>query len=193
MLHFRVREQVLKQVERRGVEPLQIVEEQRQWMFRSCEDVDEAPEHKLKSILSVLWWKIRNGWLRADYELQFGDEVNNERPIRVQRLPKALAPTLELGLAPAQQPADQALKGLRQRRIGNVALVLIEFAGGEKAARRHQRLVQLIDDCGLADAGVARDQHQLRPAAGDDAVEGGKQGLDLALSPVEFLRDQQPV
>ena len=56
-----------------------------------------------------------------------------------------------------------------------------------------QRLVQLIDDRGLADAGIAGDQHQLRPAAGHDAVEGGEQGLDLALSPVQFLGNQKPV
>jgi hypothetical protein len=53
--------------------------------------------------------------------------------------------------------------------------------------------VQLIDDSGLADAGISRDQHQLRPAAGDDAVEDSEQGLDLALAAVELLGDQQPV
>ncbi len=53
--------------------------------------------------------------------------------------------------------------------------------------------MQLIDDGGLADAGIAGDQHQLRPAASDDAVEGGEQGLDLALSPVQFLGNQKPV
>ena len=88
---------------------------------------------------------------------------------------------------------DQALKGLRQRRIGDVALVLVELARGEEPARRHQRLVQLVDDRGLADAGIAGDQHQLRRAARDDAIEGGEQGLDLALSPVELLGDQEPV
>ena len=53
--------------------------------------------------------------------------------------------------------------------------------------------MQLIDDGGLADAGIAGDQHQLRRAAGDDAIEGGEQGLDLARSPVQFLGNQQPV
>ena len=71
----------------------------------------------------------------------------------------------QLGLALAQQRPDQALKRLRQRRIGDVALVLVELARGEQAARRHQRLVQFIDDRGFADAGIARDQHQLRRAA----------------------------
>jgi hypothetical protein len=53
--------------------------------------------------------------------------------------------------------------------------------------------MQLIDDRGLADAGIARDQHQLRSTALDDTVEGGEQGLDLARPPVQFLGDQQPV
>ena len=89
--------------------------------------------------------------------------------------------------------SDQALKRLRQRRIGNVALVLVELARGEQPARRDKRLVQLVDDRGLADAGIARDQNQLRRAARDHAIEGGEQGLDLALSPVQLLGDQQPI
>ena len=58
-------------------------------------------------------------------------------------------------------------------------------------ARRDKRLVQFVDDRGFADAGIARDQNQLRRAARDHAIEGAKQGLDLALSPVQLLRDQQ--
>src|SRR5713101_1708372 len=76
--HFRVRDQMLEEIERRRVEPLQIVEEQGERVFRPCEYLDEAPEHQLEPILGVLWWKIRNRWLRADYEFQFRDEVNNE-------------------------------------------------------------------------------------------------------------------
>src|ERR1700721_2991359 len=100
MLHFRLRDQVLKEVERRCIQPLQIIEEQRERMFRPCECVDEAPEHQLEPIPSVLRWKIRNWWLRADYEFQFRDEVNDEQPIRTQSVLKMLAPNLQLGLAP---------------------------------------------------------------------------------------------
>ena len=117
----------------------------------------------------------------------------DELTIRAQRLAQSVAPAGQLGLALAQKRADQALEGLRQRRIRDVALVLVELAGGEQAARRHQRLVQLIDDGGLADAGISGDQHQLRRAARDDAVEGGEQGLDLALPAVQLLGNQQPV
>ena len=53
--------------------------------------------------------------------------------------------------------------------------------------------MKLVDDRGLADAGVSGNQHQLRPAAGDDTVEGGKQGIDLGCPTIQFLGDQQPV
>ena len=52
VLHVRLRQQILEQVERRRVEPLQIVEEQRQRMFRPREDADEAPEHQLETDLA---------------------------------------------------------------------------------------------------------------------------------------------
>src|SRR6202023_2940211 len=45
----------------------------------------------------------------------------------------------------------------------------------------------------LADAGISGDQYQLRPTAVDDAIKGGEQGLDLALSSVQFLGNQKPV
>ena len=162
-------------------------------MLRPREDAEKAPEHQLETALCVLRRKLRDRRLLSDEELQFGDKVDHELPVRAQRLAQRVAPAGQLGVALAQERADQALKGLRQRGIRDVALVLIELAGGEQAARRHQRLVQLVDDRGLADAGIAGDEHQLRSAAGDDAVEGGEQGVDLALSPVQFLGDQQPV
>ena len=106
---------------------------------------------------------------------------------------KRVAPVAQLGFALAQKRTDQALEGLRQRGIRDVALVLVELARCKQAARRNQHLVQLVDDRGLADAGIAGDQHQLRRAAGHDAVEGGEQGVDLALPPVQLLGNQQPV
>ena len=53
--------------------------------------------------------------------------------------------------------------------------------------------MQLVDHRGLADARIAGHEHQLRGALGHDPVEGGEQRLDLALAPVQFLGDQQPV
>src|SRR5712691_9063095 len=191
--HLRVRDQVIDEVERRCIKPLQIVEEQRERVFRPCEYLDEAPEDQLKPILGVLWWKIRNRGLRANYELQFRNEVNNERPIRVQRLAKMVAPALELGLALTQQPADEALKGLRQRGVRNVALVLVEFARCKKAAWRNQHLVELVDNGRFSDPRISGNEHQFRRATCYDSIESGEQGVDLACSSIQFLRDQQPV
>src|SRR5262249_50958114 len=53
--------------------------------------------------------------------------------------------------------------------------------------------MELIDHGGLADTGVPGNEHQLRPAAGCDSVEGGEQGLDLGCPPVQLLGYQQPV
>ncbi len=156
-------------------------------MFRSSEYSDESPEHELKATLCLLRRKLRDRRLFTNDELQFGDEVDHEPSVRAQRFHKGVAPTTQIGVTLAEKRSHQAPKSLDQRRIGDVSFELIELAGGEKPTLRHQRLVQLVDDGGLADAGIAGDQHQLGPAAGDDAVEGGEQGLDLALAPVQFL------
>ena len=59
MPHFRVRHQMLKQVERCCVQPLQIVEEQRERMLLAREHAEEAPEHHLEAILRVLRRQVR--------------------------------------------------------------------------------------------------------------------------------------
>ena len=60
VLQIRLGQQILEQVERRRVEPLQIVEEQRQRMFRPGEDADEASEHQLEPRLRLLRRQLRN-------------------------------------------------------------------------------------------------------------------------------------
>ena len=191
--HIRLGQQVLEQIERRRIEPLQIVEEQGQRMLRPGEHAEEAPEDQLEASLRVLRRQLGHRRLLADDELQLGDQIHHELPVRTQRLAERLTPAAELRFALRQERTDQTLKGLREGRIRDVALVLVELARGKQAARRHQHLVQLVHDRGLADPGIAGDQHQLRRAALDDALEGGEQGLDLALAPVQLLGDQQPV
>src|SRR5260370_14740356 len=53
--------------------------------------------------------------------------------------------------------------------------------------------MEFIDDRGLADAGVAGNKNKLRPTAGYNTVEGGKQGADFRFSAVQSLWNQQPV
>src|ERR1700704_1838499 len=115
-------------------------------MFGPREDAEKPPEHQLETALCLLRRKLLDRRLLSDEELQSGPDVDHQPPVRAQRLAERVAPAGQLGVALAQKRANQALKRLRQRRIGDVALVLVELAGDEEAARRHQRLVQLIDD-----------------------------------------------
>jgi len=75
--HLRVHDQVLKEVERRCMKPLQIVQEQRKWVFLPREYAEEAPEHHLKAVLRVLGLQVRHRWLSSDHKLQRGNEVDN--------------------------------------------------------------------------------------------------------------------
>src|SRR6202030_3333600 len=193
VLHVRLGQQVLDQVKGRRVEPLQIVEKERQRMFGPGEDADKSPKHQLEAPLRVLWRKIRGCWLFSDDELQFGNELDHELAVRAQRLAQGVVPARQLGVALAEKRSHQALKGLRQSRIRDVALVLVELARGEKTARRHQHLVQLIDDGGLADARVAQNQHHLEGAVGYHAIERREKCIDLGLSAIELFRNQQSV
>src|SRR5215470_18956425 len=77
VLHIRLVQQVLEQVERRRVEPLQVVEEQRQRMLRSREHTDKTPQCQLKTMLCVLGWKFGNRWLRSDDKAQLRNQIYN--------------------------------------------------------------------------------------------------------------------
>src|SRR5260370_948541 len=73
-----------------------------------------------------------------------------------------IAPFLELCVALAQDRPDDASEGLREARIRNVTLVLVELAAREQAARKRQRLVKLVHHRRLADARSSRNEKQLR-------------------------------
>src|SRR5215813_12164092 len=176
-------------MERCCVEPLQVVEEESKRMLRPCKHADEPPEDQLEPALRVLWWKKRDGWLFSEDVLQLGDEVDNQQPVRTQRLTKGVAPDAQVGVGFTQQRTDQTLKGLRQRGIRNVALVLVELAGSKKAARQNKRFVQFVDDGGLTDPRVSGNEHQFRRPIRYDAVERSEQGVDFGCSPVQLLGD----
>src|ERR1700740_1098251 len=115
-------------------------------MLRSREYADKPTEYQLEAAQRILWCNFRDERLLSYNKLQLRDELDHESSVRIQRLHKDSAPARQLGLALAEKRTDQALKSLSQRRVGDIALVLIELAGGEHPARWHQRFVQLVDD-----------------------------------------------
>ena len=140
-----------------------------------------------------LRWKLCDGRLLPDDELDFGDQVDNQLAIRPQRLQKRMPPAVHLGLALDQDLTHQRLECLCQRRVRYVALVLVELACGEEPARWNQHLVQLVHDRGFADAGIPGHEHELGGALRHDPVERREQRIDFVLPPVKLLGDQQSV
>ena len=191
--HVRIGNQALQQFQSRRVQPLQIVEEQRQRMLRASEGAEETPEHQLETAPRFLRWQFCHGWLFADDEFDFGYEVDHQLAIRPQRLQKGVPPMVHLGFALNQDLTHQHLECLCQRRVRYVALVLVELACGEKPARRNQHLVQLVHYRRFADTGISGYQYELGGALRHHPIERRKQSIDLALPAVQLLGYQQPV
>ena len=123
----RMRQQILHQIQRGRIKPLQIVEEEGEGMLpREC--ADESTEYQLEAALRILWRKFRNGLLLPDDELQLRDEIHHELTIRTERLADCIAPTAQLFFVLRQDRTDEALEGLREGRIRDVSLVLVELA-----------------------------------------------------------------
>ena len=83
---------IIKQVERRRVEPLKIVGKKRQRVLWSGEDADESAEHQLEAALRLQRLELRDRRLLADDEPQFRDEVGHESTVRTERLEDSVAP-----------------------------------------------------------------------------------------------------
>src|ERR1700682_2346572 len=120
--HLRVRDQMLEQVERRRIKPLQIVQKQRERVLLAREHPEEPPEYHLEAVLRVLRRQIRDRWLFPDHELQLGNEVDDELSIWAQRLAQSIPPPAKLSLALGEERAHKALEGLAQGRVMDVAL-----------------------------------------------------------------------
>src|SRR3984957_12541539 len=188
VLNLRMRDQVLDEIERRGIQPLQIVEEQRERMFLAREHAQEAPENNLEAVLRVLWWQIWNRRLFTDNKLEFRNDIDDQLTIWTERLEQAVPPPAERLLVLGEERADQGLERLAQGRVWDVALVLVELAGREQATRWNERFLQLVHHGGFADAGIAGHEHELHGAVRPTPVEGREKGVDLGLPAVELRR-----
>src|SRR5882757_11315742 len=118
---------MLEQLECHGIE------EQRQRVIRFGERAEEPSEHPLKSVLCLSWRKVRNGRLFPDQELKLGNEVDDELTVRADCLAQRVLPSAEFDIAVAKDRPNERLKSLCESGIRDVALVLVELAGGKQA------------------------------------------------------------
>jgi len=89
-------QQVFQQVERRRVEPLQVIKEERERMFWASENADKLPKHQLEAPLRVLWRKLGDRRRLSDDELHLRNEIHHQSCVRSQGLPQSVAPPREV-------------------------------------------------------------------------------------------------
>src|SRR4029450_8647456 len=104
VLHVRPGQKILEHIERCGVEPLHVIEEERQRMFRSRKYADEPSKYDLKTSLRFLRRQFGHWRLLANDMPQFRDEIDEERSVRTQRLTKCVLPFAQVFLALAEEP-----------------------------------------------------------------------------------------
>src|SRR5262249_44252087 len=75
----------------------------------------------------------------------------------------------------------------------DVTLVRLELAGNEESASTDDDLLKLVDDGGLADAGVSRKEDEGLSAVAGHALERIDERSDLTPATVQTLGDQQSV
>src|SRR5258707_7385025 len=118
---------MLEEVERCCIQPLQIIEEQRERVLLAREHPEEALENHLESVLRVLRRQVRDRWLFPNHEFQLGNEIDHELTIRAQRLAYGDSPAAKLLLALSAERADKALKCLAYRDVRDVRAALVEI------------------------------------------------------------------
>src|SRR3982750_3056156 len=92
----------------------------------------------------ILWRQLRRGWLIANHESEFWNQIYEKLPVWAERLQQRIAPLVHLHRGSAKNLMDKTLEGLSQRPVGNAAFILIKLAGAKETTARHQDLVQLI-------------------------------------------------
>ncbi len=175
--------------ERRGIQPLQVVEEDDQRFIRARERADEALERRLEAQRGLCRAQGRQRRLRPHQCHEFGKELEQQAAVASHGVGDAVLPARDACRVADQDVADQSPKGLCGRGVGGISQALIEFAGDEDATRC---LEQFLDNGGLADACVSGDEREFEVAAGGDPLDGPQQGRDLRFASVELLGHREP-
>ena len=184
MMNACVCQQRLKQIDRRQIRPLPVVNEYDQRMLRLRHRPDQIPQGIVEPVLRRNAVEFRHVRLGADNQFQRRREVNQHAADMPGGLLQGVAPDGQFGGRFRQQQIDKFLRGLHQRKVRDIALKLVEFALNEMPALHGDRFVDFIHQSGLADSGVSGDHEQFAPPRLTDALKGLKQLRDLRFSAI---------
>src|SRR6185369_9509274 len=191
--NLRTVHQPLDEVERVGVQPLQVIQEQDQRQLGLSHGSNEPPKCPLKSAFGVFWGKRGQRLLLADQQLKLRDQADDQLAARTERCPQSLLPSGRFRLVSCEEIEDDATQRLSQHGVRHVARELIALARGKQGAFGDRLLLKLADDRRLSDTRIARHEDELRSTARHYALEGRVKHGDFSLPPEELLRQKQPV
>jgi len=191
VLHTRLQE-VAEHIEACAVGPLEVIEEQDEWMLGARDDGEDTLQEQLETVLGFFDRDVGHRWLRSDQQLELRHETHEEAPVRSERLLQCGAPSSDLDLTLTQDVTDEVLQCLRDRRIGDVALVGVEFASREQSPSGRELALELVDERRLTDARVAGDQRELRGAP-LHPLERRSQLLGRLAPPIQPVGNDEPI
>src|SRR4051812_49661875 len=84
--------QILNESKSRGVNPLQIVEKQHQWVLRLGEHVEKRAKYHLKAVARVLRWQVRDRRLCGNHPPPFPNQTPQKPTLLLDGLPDGGAP-----------------------------------------------------------------------------------------------------
>ncbi len=180
-----------QELQRGQVRPLQVVEEEDERVTEPREDAEEAPDHVVEATLGQVRADLRRPRALAEELLQLGDHVEEDLRVEPERVFHARAERGDTRGALEDELPHELPERLHDWLVRDVALELVELARQEIAARERDRAVQLAHQRRLPDAGVAGDQDELAPPAGD-ALEGAFEQAHVGVAAEEPLGDREP-
>ncbi len=166
----------LEQSQGPRVGPLEVVEEDREWVSVPGAGPHKAAKYQVVAVLRSLWPQGLDTREDADDELELGEQVAEHPAVDRQRLAQMDAPGSELVHGRAQDPTDEDAEGLGESLAGRPAARLGELAADERARPVAQASLEFGDQRRLAHARAPRHQDDGRPTA-----------LGLSPGPLEHL------
>src|SRR5258706_7652159 len=182
--------QHVQKVERGGVRPLHVVDEDDDRMRLGAERPNEFAEQVVEPVQSLGAADVGDRRLRADDELEVRQHVGDDAALGAHRGADLLPQGAETLLALGQQGVDQVLEGLDECDVGRGPPKLVELAAAEISAPRGNRLVHLVDERRLARARVATDEDEQARAV-RTAVKGAKKRGHLRLASIHAVREAE--